>query len=154
MVKNIVAKNIVARRNIVADEILSPDGTATFVPCPTRKSHVLVYPRNATRLTDQVAERGDCVCRTNGFGCGYRIAERIVSNELEYRGFRVSDLNKEGTSACLIVRAASIKPKSLRWFALKLLRNIAVSNTNIHTPMVRIRNPASCGVRSTTFRPG
>ena len=27
-----------------------------------------------------------------------RIAERIVSNELEYRGFRVSDLNKEGTS--------------------------------------------------------
>ena len=27
------------------------------------------------------------------------IAERIVSNELEYRGFRVSDLNKEGTSA-------------------------------------------------------
>ena len=24
-----------------------------------------------------------------------RIAERIVSNELEYRGFRVSDLNKE-----------------------------------------------------------
>jgi hypothetical protein len=28
-----------------------------------------------------------------------RIAERIVSNELEYHGFRVSDLNKEGTSA-------------------------------------------------------
>lgn len=28
-----------------------------------------------------------------------RIAERIVSNELEYRGFRVLDLNKEGTSA-------------------------------------------------------
>jgi hypothetical protein len=28
-----------------------------------------------------------------------RIAERIVSNELEYRGYRVSDLNKEGTSA-------------------------------------------------------
>ena len=28
-----------------------------------------------------------------------RIAERIVTNELEYRGFRVSDLNKEGTSA-------------------------------------------------------
>ena len=28
-----------------------------------------------------------------------RIAERIVSNELEYRGFRVSDLNKERTSA-------------------------------------------------------
>ena len=28
-----------------------------------------------------------------------RIAERIVSNELEYRGFRISDLNKEGTSA-------------------------------------------------------
>lgn len=28
-----------------------------------------------------------------------RIAERIVSNELEYRGFRVSDLNKEGTAA-------------------------------------------------------
>lgn len=28
-----------------------------------------------------------------------RIAERIVSNELEYRGFRVSDLNKEGPSA-------------------------------------------------------
>ncbi|MCL5262931.1 MAG: hypothetical protein M1568_01520 [Acidobacteria bacterium] len=27
-----------------------------------------------------------------------RIAERIVSNELESRGFRVSDLNKEGTS--------------------------------------------------------
>jgi hypothetical protein len=28
-----------------------------------------------------------------------RIAERIVSNELESRGFRVSDLNKKGTSA-------------------------------------------------------
>jgi hypothetical protein len=28
-----------------------------------------------------------------------RIAERIVSNELEYYGFRVSDLNKEGTAA-------------------------------------------------------
>jgi len=28
-----------------------------------------------------------------------RIAERIVANELEYRGFRVSDLNKEGTAA-------------------------------------------------------
>jgi hypothetical protein len=28
-----------------------------------------------------------------------RIAERIVSNELESRGFRVSDLNKEGASA-------------------------------------------------------
>ena len=28
-----------------------------------------------------------------------RIAERIVANELEFRGFRVSDLNKEGTSA-------------------------------------------------------
>jgi hypothetical protein len=28
-----------------------------------------------------------------------RIAERIVSNELEYYGFRVSELNKEGTSA-------------------------------------------------------
>ena len=28
-----------------------------------------------------------------------RIAERIVSNELEFLGFRVSDLNKEGTSA-------------------------------------------------------
>ena len=28
-----------------------------------------------------------------------RIAERIVSNELESRGYRVSDLNKEGTSA-------------------------------------------------------
>ena len=28
-----------------------------------------------------------------------RIAERIVANELEYRGFRVTDLNKDGTSA-------------------------------------------------------
>lgn len=28
-----------------------------------------------------------------------RIAERIVANELESRGFRISDLNKEGTSA-------------------------------------------------------
>jgi hypothetical protein len=28
-----------------------------------------------------------------------RIAERIVANELEFRGFRVSDLNKEGTAA-------------------------------------------------------
>lgn len=27
------------------------------------------------------------------------MAERIVSNELEFRGFRVSDLNREGTSA-------------------------------------------------------
>jgi hypothetical protein len=28
-----------------------------------------------------------------------RIAERIVANELEFRGFRVSDVNKEGTAA-------------------------------------------------------
>jgi hypothetical protein len=28
-----------------------------------------------------------------------RIAERIVANEMEARGFRVSDLNKEGTAA-------------------------------------------------------
>ncbi|MGC2163775.1 MAG: hypothetical protein WA634_17855 [Silvibacterium sp.] len=28
-----------------------------------------------------------------------RIAERIVANELEFRGYRVSDLNKDGTSA-------------------------------------------------------
>lgn len=28
-----------------------------------------------------------------------RIAERVVANELEARGFRVSDLNKEGTAA-------------------------------------------------------
>ena len=28
-----------------------------------------------------------------------RIAERIVANEFESRGFRISDLNKEGTSA-------------------------------------------------------
>src|SRR4051794_38966720 len=28
-----------------------------------------------------------------------RISERIVYNELEYRGFRVSDLNKDGISA-------------------------------------------------------
>jgi hypothetical protein len=28
-----------------------------------------------------------------------RIAERIVANELEYRGFRVSDLNSDGTAA-------------------------------------------------------
>jgi hypothetical protein len=28
-----------------------------------------------------------------------RIAERIVANELEFRGFRVSDLNKEGIAA-------------------------------------------------------
>lgn len=27
-----------------------------------------------------------------------RIAERIVANELEFRGFRVSDLNRERTS--------------------------------------------------------
>jgi hypothetical protein len=35
-----------------------------------------------------------------------RIAERIVSNELEYRGYRVSDLNKEGTSANADLSAA------------------------------------------------
>ena len=28
-----------------------------------------------------------------------RIAERIVANELENRGYRVSDLNRDGTSA-------------------------------------------------------
>lgn len=28
-----------------------------------------------------------------------RIAERIVSNEFGFRGFRVSDIKKEGTSA-------------------------------------------------------
>jgi methanogenic corrinoid protein MtbC1 len=28
-----------------------------------------------------------------------RIAERIVANELEARGFRVSDLNSDGTAA-------------------------------------------------------
>jgi hypothetical protein len=36
--------------------------------------------------------------RINKYNVG-RIAERVVTNELEYRGFRVSDLNKEGTSA-------------------------------------------------------
>jgi hypothetical protein len=37
-----------------------------------------------------------------------RIAERIVSNELEYRGFRVSDPNKEGTSANADLLAAKV----------------------------------------------
>lgn len=58
-----------------------------------------------------------------------RIAERIVSNELEYHGFRVSDLNKEGTSANadllaakdghtwqIQVKGASLKPSEDWWF--------------------------------------
>ena len=58
-----------------------------------------------------------------------RIAERIVSNELEYHGFRVSDLNKEGTSANadllaakngrtwqIQVKGASLKPGEDWWF--------------------------------------
>jgi hypothetical protein len=43
-----------------------------------------------------VSELNDGVIGSHNVG---RIAERIVSNELEYRGFRVSDLNKEGMSA-------------------------------------------------------
>jgi HJR/Mrr/RecB family endonuclease len=53
-----------------------------------------------------------------------RIAERIVSNELEYRGFRVSDLNKEGTAANADLLAArdgktwqiQVKGTSGTWF--------------------------------------
>jgi hypothetical protein len=49
-----------------------------------------------------------------------RISERIVSNELEFRGFRVSDLNKEGTSANADLLAAKdgktwqIQPRETR----------------------------------------
>jgi hypothetical protein len=42
-----------------------------------------------------------------------RIAERIVANELEARGFRVSDLNKEGTAANADLLAVS-RRKSLQ----------------------------------------
>ncbi|MGB8543502.1 MAG: hypothetical protein WCD49_17870 [Candidatus Acidiferrales bacterium] len=42
-----------------------------------------------------------------------RIAERIVANELEARGFRVSDLNKEGTAANADLLAVSPR-KSLQ----------------------------------------
>lgn len=58
-----------------------------------------------------------------------RIAERIVANELEYRGYRVSDLNKEGLSANadliasnhkrtwqIQVKGATNKPKEKWWF--------------------------------------
>ena len=58
-----------------------------------------------------------------------RIAERIVANELEYRGYRVSDLNKEGLSANadliasnhkrtwqIQVKGASNKPEEKWWF--------------------------------------
>jgi Holliday junction resolvase len=57
-----------------------------------------------------------------------RIAERIVANELEARGFRVSDLNKEGVSANadllavkpgqtlqIQVKGAANKPKGPLW---------------------------------------
>jgi hypothetical protein len=38
-----------------------------------------------------------------------RIAERIIANELEFRGFRVSDLNRDGTSANADLLAVSSK---------------------------------------------
>lgn len=41
---------------------------------------------------------GSDSCAINQKNVG-KIAERIVANELEFRGFRVSDLNKEGTAA-------------------------------------------------------
>jgi hypothetical protein len=50
------------------------------------------FPR-LDRLTEDEMDKD----RINKANVG-RIAERIVANELEYRGFRVSDLNKEGTS--------------------------------------------------------
>jgi hypothetical protein len=42
-----------------------------------------------------------------------RIAERIVANELEARGFRVSDLNKEGTAANADLLAVSPRRRLL-----------------------------------------
>lgn len=58
-----------------------------------------------------------------------RIAERIVSNELEFHGFRVSDLNKEGTSVNadllaarngqtwqILVKGASMGPDDTAWW--------------------------------------
>jgi hypothetical protein len=57
-----------------------------------------------------------------------RIAERIVSNELEFHGFRVSDLNKEGPSAnadllavrdgnpCQIQVKGAANARSKRWW--------------------------------------
>jgi hypothetical protein len=39
----------------------------------------------------------------------HRIAERIVCNELESRGFRISDLNKKGTSANADLPAAKAR---------------------------------------------
>src|SRR3984957_3986891 len=58
-----------------------------------------------------------------------RIAERIVSNELEYRGFRVSDLNSDGTAANadllavksgktwqIQVKGATQGPQDKRWW--------------------------------------
>jgi hypothetical protein len=48
--------------------------------------------------SDEIDQTIDAESGINKHNVG-RIAERIVSNELEFRGFRVSDLNKEGTSA-------------------------------------------------------
>jgi hypothetical protein len=48
--------------------------------------------------TDEIIQTTDAEIGINKHNVG-RIAERIVSNELGFRGFRVSDLNKEGTSA-------------------------------------------------------
>lgn len=44
---------------------------------------------------DQIEEVGEFVIGRHNVG---RIAERIVANELEARGFRVGDLNKDGTA--------------------------------------------------------
>jgi hypothetical protein len=57
--------------------------------------------------SDEIDQTIDAESGINQHNVG-RIAERIVSNELEFRGFRVSDLNKEGTSANADLLAARI----------------------------------------------
>ncbi|HEV2183374.1 MAG TPA: hypothetical protein VGR39_06795 [Candidatus Acidoferrales bacterium] len=68
------------------------------------------------------------VGQINRYNVG-RIAERIIANELEARGFRVSDLNKEGTAANadlvaispsqtlqIQVKGSTNGPKDRRWW--------------------------------------
>jgi hypothetical protein len=52
-----------------------------------------------------------------------RIAERIVANELEFRGFRVSDLNSDGTAANADLLAVS--PSSMLQVQVKGAANLA-----------------------------
>ncbi|MFZ3243657.1 MAG: hypothetical protein WA185_01155, partial [Candidatus Acidiferrales bacterium] len=84
-----------------------------------KKIKVAVYDDLRRSLSDAIAyERGQHFEDTRMIKIDRynicRIAERIVANELEARGFPVSDLNKEGTAANADLLAVSPRQKPLQ----------------------------------------